>query len=135
MENIILVAQKGIIVKNGKILIVRRAINDFITENMWEFPGGKLEFGEDLEEGLKREVKEETNLDVNIGKLLYSYTFKTHPHRQLVVLSYLCSVDSDVVTLSSEHDEYAWVSKEQLRHSLSSYIVESLDQHSVWELI
>ena len=135
MENIILVAQKGIIVKNGKILIVRRAINDFVKENMWEFPGGKLEFGEDLEDGLKREVKEETNLDVNIGKLLYSYTFKTHPHRQLVIMTYLCTTDSDAVTISDEHDDYAWVTKEQLKKTLYEPIVAVLDRYSVWEQI
>ena len=135
MKNVILVALKAIIKHNGKYLIVKRAANDEVAANLWEFPGGKIEFNEDLYTGLKREVIEETGLNVKIGNLLYATTFKTHPHRQLVVISYLCAVDSDAVTLSAEHNDYAWVSKAQLRDMLSDYIVESLDEHSVWKLI
>jgi len=135
MRDVILVALKAVIKNNGRYLIVKRAVNDEVGASMWEFPGGKLEFGEDLAEGLKREVKEETNLGINIGKLLYAYTFKTHLHRQLVIITYLCTTDSDVVTISDEHDDYAWVTKEQLKETLYKPIVEVLDRYCVWDQI
>jgi len=91
MENIIVVAIKGIIICDKKILIIQRSSNDDIGANTWEFAGGKLEFGEDLKSGLIREVKEEVGLDVKVLNLAYATTFKTNPHRQVVILTYLCS--------------------------------------------
>ena len=58
----------GILIENGKILLVKQKVNE---KRNWSLPGGKLERGETLEEGIIREMKEETGLDVEILKLLY----------------------------------------------------------------
>ncbi|HEC76494.1 MAG TPA: NUDIX domain-containing protein [Thermoplasmatales archaeon] len=52
----------GIILKEGKILIAKR------DEEKWEFPGGKVENGEEIKECLKRELKEELNINIDIVK-------------------------------------------------------------------
>lgn len=54
------VSAYGVLIKNGKILLIQDVHADF-----WEFPGGGLEEGEDLEEGLKREFFEETGLEIS----------------------------------------------------------------------
>ena len=46
--------------------------------NEWDFPGGKIKFNEDIEECLKREVKEETNLDINNLKILKPFNLKVN---------------------------------------------------------
>ena len=58
----------AIIKHKNKIFITRRSYGEF--ENMWEFPGGKMELGETQEEALTREIKEELELDIDISKYL-----------------------------------------------------------------
>ncbi len=58
----------ALIKKENKIFLVKRKMEPF--RNLWIFPGGRKEKGESFEEGAKREVKEETGLDVKIIKKL-----------------------------------------------------------------
>lgn len=58
----------GILIENEKILLVKQKVND---KRNWSLPGGKLEQGETIEQGIIREMKEETGLDVEIIRLLY----------------------------------------------------------------
>ena len=55
----------AIILKDDKILLVKRGAEPGIGK--WSIPGGSMEFGETMEEAVKREVKEETGLDVEVG--------------------------------------------------------------------
>ena len=59
-----------IIVKNGKILLIHRLKDG---RDFWVVPGGSVEEGESLEEAGRREIKEETSLDVEIGEKLWEY--------------------------------------------------------------
>ncbi len=77
----ITVGVKAVILHNGKILMVKRANNARIDGGSWELVGGKLEFGEEIESALRREIKEEVGLAVTIEPILYATTFKTDPLR------------------------------------------------------
>lgn len=131
MESKIVVALKSIIVYNQKVLIIQRSNYDEIGAGTWEFVGGKLDFGEDLLDGLKREIKEEVSLDVTVERLLYATTFKTNPQRQVVILTYLCYANTDNINLSSEHKNYIWSNKEQLLELLPKPILNDLEQNHV----
>ena len=133
MENIIVVAVKGIILHNNKGLIIQRSADDEMGANTWEFVGRKIDFGEGLEDALIREVKEEVNLTITVDRLLYATSFKTDKHRQVVILTYLCAAHDDTVVLSNEHKNYLWANKEQMMSLLSKPIVDNLNQNSVWE--
>ena len=135
MENIIVVALKAIITFDNKVLIIQRSAKDDIGANTWEFAGGKLDFGEDLEIALKREIKEEVGLAVTVNKLLYATTFKTHEHRQMVILAYSCVTYDNKIVLSEEHQNYLWANKEQMINLLSKPILDDLNRYSVWEHI
>lgn len=83
--------------EEGKILIDRRNQPDIPEEhNKWEFIGGKINFGEDPEEALVREVKEESGLDVKIIRLLPKAVnqlwLNQKPQRQIIILTYECAV-------------------------------------------
>lgn len=67
-SNQIQTAVSALLVKDGSILLVKRAKEP--SKGMWALPGGKQEFGEKLEEAIIREMKEETNLDIMDPKLL-----------------------------------------------------------------
>jgi 8-oxo-dGTP pyrophosphatase MutT (NUDIX family) len=59
-----------IVIKNNQILLIHRFRKG---KDFWVIPGGSVEEGESLEEAGKREIKEETNLDVEIGEKLWEY--------------------------------------------------------------
>lgn len=130
----IVVALKGVIVYEGKVLIVQRSKDDDIGGGTWECVGGKIEFGEDLETALLREIKEEVGLSVTIEKILYATTFKTDPTRQVVILTYLCSSNSNEATLSKEHSNYKWATKDQLKLLLSPEIISDFEKNNVFSL-
>lgn len=105
------------------MLILKRADGDEVGNGTWETVGGKIEFGEDLEPALIREIKEEAGIDVTVQKLLFATTFKTNPTRQVVILTYLCKTSQDNVVLSDEHSDYLWASKLQLKDYLPPSIL------------
>jgi len=135
LDNIIIVALKAIIMFNGKVLIIQRSADDEVGANTWEFVGGKLDFGEDLEVALKREVKEESGLDILIDKLIYATTFKTHEYRQIVILAYLCTATDETITLSTEHQNYIWAGKKELLELLPEFLIDELNKHDIWNII
>ena len=60
----------AVLIKNNKILLPKRSANLKKMPNKYEFPGGKVEKGESLKEGLKRELKEELSIDVNLEDII-----------------------------------------------------------------
>jgi len=96
----------GVIEKDGKILIARRKSGKCIGPN-WEFPGGKLEKGETLEECLKRELKEELDIEVEIKDYIASSTFFCGD-KKIILVAYLVKYISGEVKLV-DHVEAKWV--------------------------
>lgn len=103
------VATKGIVLnQHNQILIIQRAKGGR-HENMWEFPGGLVEFGELPEESLAREIKEEVNLDIDILRYIYSWKWIEN-NEQVVGMSFLCRCKDDKkLKLSFEHSNCKWV--------------------------
>jgi 8-oxo-dGTP diphosphatase len=131
-ENKIVVVVKGVVLNEGKALIVQRSIDDEFGGGTWECVGGKIEFGEDLESALIREIKEEVSLDVTVNKILYATTFKTNPSRQLVILTYLCGCKNRDVVLSNEHSDYQWVTKDQFKLHITPEIRNDFEENDVF---
>ena len=90
----------------GKLLIIKRAAFDS-SPNLWEIPGGRLELGESLVEGVSREVQEETGLTITPLYPLTSISriSRRDPFRQIIRIAYLGVIDSNnqTVRLSNEH--------------------------------
>lgn len=102
------------VVRNGsKFLCVQRGPHKFpyISEK-WEFPGGKLEEGESSEAALKRELKEELELDV--FNLSYLITVDhTYPDFRIIMETFLCDSTS-VDFVLNEHKTGLWLSPDQM---------------------
>ena len=103
----------AVIIRGGKVLCVQRPENarEYISMK-WEFPGGKIEPGEDREQALKREILEE--LDVEIGNLDYFMTVEhTYPDFHVVMHAYTCSILKGEPVLK-EHVALKWLPVEEL---------------------
>lgn len=106
------VAVKAVIQNGeGKFLIMREG-------DRWQAVGGRLDKGEKLEEGLRREVLEETGItDLEVGKVIHVDEWFAKPEGQLkhiVALFFSCKADPQEVILSDEHQEFAWVTADSL---------------------
>lgn len=110
----------GVVINDGKILIIQRSQNDDSYPGLWEIPGGKKEPLESSIIALKREVKEETGLDVQILKpidVFYFQVEKLDEIRDATQISFLVKpINSTEVELSSEHQGYVWINQGELEN-------------------
>ena len=96
----------GIIFKGDKVLLTRRK-KEKLLGGYWEFAGGKVEDGESDENALKRELKEE--LDLDVYDLNYSSENIHHYDKfSIHIVAYQCKTKSDPLKLV-DHDKYEWV--------------------------
>lgn len=109
------VAMKAVIVRDGKVLILREAktYEEGTNIGRYHMPGGRLDPGENFEEGLKREVMEETGLEVELDFPVYVGEWRPvikGVQNQIVATFIACKPTTDKeVVLSSEHDDFQWI--------------------------
>jgi len=87
----------GIIDKDGKILMIKRAKKE--GDLVWAFPGGKVEFGETKEQACIREIFEETGITVKIKEILGE---RVHPNTQVNLTYFLCDYLSGEIKILDE---------------------------------
>jgi len=95
----------AIIEKNNEILIARRLTGEFA--GLWEFPGGKYEFGETGEQAIKREIEEEFEEEIEVKELLCTIKHR-YPSFNLIMDCYICKLDSEQFHLH-DHSAYMWI--------------------------
>lgn len=114
MDPKLFVATKAFVNHGGKILILRESAKyeDGTNAGRWDVAGGRLKPGERFDESLRREVKEETGLEIKIGNVLFVNEWrpvaKDEPW-QIVGMFFECLTNSDAVTLGEDHDDYQWI--------------------------
>ncbi len=106
------VSVKGFIIWEDKYLFIKKVSNGSKNQGYWELPGGGLDFGEFPEDGLAREIKEETNLEIIVLRPLITWSFIKNNNKQVIGITYLCEAKNNTVTISEEHEDFAWVKKE-----------------------
>jgi 8-oxo-dGTP diphosphatase len=101
----------GVIERDGKILITRRRAGTHLA-GLWEFPGGKPESGETLDEALRREIAEELGADVSVGPPLETIDWQ-YPDKSVRLIFFRCGIRGEPHPL--EGQEMAWVAPADLR--------------------
>jgi 8-oxo-dGTP diphosphatase len=109
MKSIKVVA--AIIEKDGKILATQRGYGDMLGG--WEFPGGKVEPGETPEQAIKREIEEELEAEIDVGRLVCDVAYD-YPTFHLDMDCFLCTLAGGEITLL-EHSAAKWLDAEHLR--------------------
>ncbi len=107
MKSIEVVA--AIIKKNNQVLSTQRGYGEF--QGLWEFPGGKIEPGENHQEALKREILEELLVDIEVQNHLYTIEYD-YPHFHLTMHCYWCTLEQKIEL--TEHLSSRWLDKDEL---------------------
>jgi 8-oxo-dGTP diphosphatase len=116
----------GVVIDDGQTLLIRRASPPLQGE--WSIPGGLLEVGETLEQGVARELAEETGLEVRVLELIevFERIFPAppkadgtrgdpaRPQYHFVILDYLCEIRGGTLSAGSDAQEFAWAREDEL---------------------
>ena len=111
----------ALIFRRGKILLIERGNEPL--KGYWSLPGGALETGERLKEGLRREVMEETSLIVEPGEVFEIFERimpdkKGRAEYHYVLLDYICKVKGGKLVAASDSSAAAWVPRNKLKDYL-----------------
>lgn len=102
----------AIIVADSKVLACRRASHK-AAAGQWEFPGGKVDLGEDAHAALVREIREELELDCETIKTFD--TSDTLVGSQIIRLeTVLCTMETNPFLTSTDHDQFLWLSQSEI---------------------
>jgi len=101
----------AIIEKSNKILIAQRALRDNYG-GLWEFPGGKQEYGESIEECLKRELYEEFGIKASVGSYVCSSFFQLH-NRPFEILAFKVNSYQGIFQCNV-HETIHWINVSEL---------------------
>ncbi len=100
----------AVIKENNQIFATQRGYGEF--SGMWEFPGGKVEQGETPKEALKREIKEELDVEIKVGDLINIVEFD-YPNFHLTMHCFFCTIILGNLILK-EHKAAKWLTKNEL---------------------
>ncbi len=115
----------------GKIFLMK----SYKWRGKYVMPGGHVELGETIEEALKREIKEETGLDVYGLRFICMQEFifddAFWKRRHFIFLDYACKTDSDRAKLNSEGQEYGWFTiNEALKLPVDPYTKRTIEEYA-----
>jgi len=105
----------------GKLFVARRASTKKYKPDIFELPGGHIEYGENIIGGLKREIKEELNLDIRIGDPYYAVTYIDHTNNnhyvEVVYFAQFLSPLPKIKLNPQDHSEYKWITVKEIEET------------------
>jgi 8-oxo-dGTP diphosphatase len=98
-----LLVTAAVIIQDGRVLLTKRKA-DVPYPLLWEFPGGKVEPGEDPRDCIVREIREELAIEVTVTRI-YDVIYHRYPERTVLVLAYRCQwLSGEIIDLDvTEH--------------------------------
>lgn len=99
----------AVILKDKQVLATQRGYGDL--QGRWEFPGGKIEAGEDRTTALSREIQEELDVSIVVGEFLTTVEYD-YPNFHLIMHAYQCELQGEFHL--QEHSAACWLTKETL---------------------
>ncbi len=130
MDPFRLAVKAFIINEKNELLIIKRRPNDVHKPGVWDLPGGRLELGEDPFDGLRRETKEETNLDIQIEQPLQIHHFTRDDGQRITMIVFRCQLVTNNIALSQEHTDYKWIKISEAKSLLVHNFHEEIDIYS-----
>jgi 8-oxo-dGTP diphosphatase len=104
--------------KDNKVFIAKRAETKKFLPGKYELPGGHVEFGEELEAGLKREFKEEFGVEITVDDPFFAFTYtNTDKQSHSVEIIYFATLKDETQQIKlnpNDHSEYKWLSESEI---------------------
>ena len=128
-------ASHALISDGQRVLLTRRAGGRNYMPNKWDIPGGTIEAGEGPLDALLREISEETQIKVALGRCVYVYNNMTQfPDRQTLQIVYAARyLSGEVILNEREHTEFEWCDiKDIHQKDLINFLSESINYVSEW---
>lgn len=125
----------GFLHKDGKLFMAKRADTKQFLPGKYELPGGHIEHGEAMEEGLAREFQEEFNVKIKVGDPFYAFTYNRNKNgvdlHVIEVIYFVTLADDDqIIMLNPEdHSEYTWISADEVEKYLKPQEEETIAVH------
>lgn len=107
------VAVAALIVRENRVLALRRAPQNRAGPGLWETVSGRVEQGEEPALAIAREIVEESALEVEVERRPWTAYAATRIDKPMIVILYRARYVAGEVKLSDEHDAYAWLSAEE----------------------
>lgn len=114
MSEPIHISQKIVVINpEGRVLTVRRTASAPAHLLNWDLTGGELEYGEDPEKGIERELLEETGIKVKNATPFDVEAHFNNENEFWLTIGWVAKTEKTEISLSFEHDEFKWVTKEE----------------------
>jgi 8-oxo-dGTP diphosphatase len=101
-----------------QIFLAQRALSKKFLPGVYEIPGGHIDFGENIVDGLKREIREEFEVDVRIGDVFYAFDYanpvKGSHTIEVIYFATLTGSPSDIVLHPEDHASYKWITEDEI---------------------
>ena len=101
-----------------KVFLPKRAATKKFLPDVYELPGGHIDFGEDIIDGLKREIREEFQVDIKIGDPFYVFTYKNEVKgSHSIEVDFFATFENPDVNIKlnpGDHSEYRWFAESDI---------------------
>tara|TARA_Y100000310_G_scaffold253790_1_gene260745 strand:- start:9240 stop:10160 length:921 start_codon:yes stop_codon:yes gene_type:complete len=112
-NHIIKILAMCLVFHKNKLLIIKRIKSD-AQGSKWDFPGGSLHNSENIDKGIKREIKEETGISIKKVEKLDMIGLRNTRKRNYLLFFYKAKINKKKIKLSKEHDNYKWINPNDL---------------------
>lgn len=119
-------AAKALIVRDGTVLLIKRAADDVEKPDTWDVPGGRLELGEDPVEGIEREVREGVGMDIEVHDPVRAYAFTCQDGQRITMIVFWAEPRGEV-TNTREARVHEWVPFERAKRALHPALAAAID--------
>lgn len=104
------ISVKGIMINSqGKTLLLKN------TRNLWELPGGRIEKGEQPEETLKREIREELGIEITIQRLNDTWIYEVFKEQYILIVTFEVTYEpKEEMKINEEHIDMGWFTWEEI---------------------